>query len=427
MMLFLAGTSASRGDVFKVTNTNDVGSNSLRQAITLANLNPGSNRITFEITQACSCAVQTITLFSSLPPIMNVLTIDGATQPGYSGTPLIELDGSAITNNAGLELRATNNLIRALALKSFHGDGILIFSSGNIIESNVIAFNSGAGIRATNSTVNIFSRNSIFSNTGLGIDIENPEVPPNGIPVLTNAIFFASTTNTLVQGRFTAASNATYMIEFFSNRTGDPSGFGQGETFIASTTITTEAAGTSHFSTVVSDVVTTGTVITATATAIEGSTQDGPGPFLTFDASPTFDESTSEFSRWLVVFPEFTPELTGFWSSNLVARCAYTEKLQPYLKLRGKFFVTNEGTAPAPKTTVKFFLADGTNQSPADILLSTTGVRALATNQTRQVRFHGKLPVNTTCDGKFVLAVIDPQHHATEFNTNDNVIAFPLD
>jgi hypothetical protein len=76
---------------FTVTNTNDSGNGSLRQAVTDANGGgAGPHTIVFNI---LGSGVQTIALSSSLPmaSVAGGLTIDGTTQPGYAGTPLIAL------------------------------------------------------------------------------------------------------------------------------------------------------------------------------------------------------------------------------------------------------------------------------------------------------------------------------------------------
>ena len=86
----LVVASSLSAATFTVTNTSDSGAGSLRQAITDANANPGADTIAFNITGA---GVQTIALSSSLPvaSVTGGLTVDGTTQPGYAGTPLIAL------------------------------------------------------------------------------------------------------------------------------------------------------------------------------------------------------------------------------------------------------------------------------------------------------------------------------------------------
>ena len=50
-----------------------------------------TNLITFDLGTS---GVQTINLLSALPAITQSVTIDGTTEPGYSGTPLVELNGA---------------------------------------------------------------------------------------------------------------------------------------------------------------------------------------------------------------------------------------------------------------------------------------------------------------------------------------------
>src|SRR5262245_4979780 len=86
--LLLLAASSLVAATFTVTSTNDSGAGSLRQAVVDANANPGDDTIAFNITGS---GVQTITLSSSLPfaAITGALTVDGTTQPGYAGKPLI--------------------------------------------------------------------------------------------------------------------------------------------------------------------------------------------------------------------------------------------------------------------------------------------------------------------------------------------------
>src|SRR5260370_15722935 len=66
---------------FTVTNTNDSGSGSLRQAILDSNSNPGQNTIQFQI---ATSGVQTITPLTGLPTITNSVIIAGTTEPGFN-------------------------------------------------------------------------------------------------------------------------------------------------------------------------------------------------------------------------------------------------------------------------------------------------------------------------------------------------------
>ena len=77
--------------LFVVTTTADGGPGSLRQAILDSNATPGAtNTIDFDIP---GDGVQTIGAASTLPAISNPVVIDGTSQPGYAGTPLIAVVG----------------------------------------------------------------------------------------------------------------------------------------------------------------------------------------------------------------------------------------------------------------------------------------------------------------------------------------------
>ena len=75
---------------YTVSSTADTGTGSLREAIDDVDANGGAATIDFAI----GTGQQTIDVFSPLPAITAPVIIDGTTQPGYSGTPLIELDGA---------------------------------------------------------------------------------------------------------------------------------------------------------------------------------------------------------------------------------------------------------------------------------------------------------------------------------------------
>ena len=76
---------------YTVNSTADSGTGSLRDAIDYVDANGGGTTIAFDF----GTGPQTIDLLSPLPAITVPLTIDGTTEPGYSSTPLIELDGAA--------------------------------------------------------------------------------------------------------------------------------------------------------------------------------------------------------------------------------------------------------------------------------------------------------------------------------------------
>ena len=144
---------AAGGPSFVVTNTNDTGAGSLRQAIVAANGTAGTDTITFDIPGS---GVHTISPLTPLPVITEAVTIDGYSQPGASESTvgfgvapdahlLIELSGDAVESPgpvpAGLELRGPNSTVKGLVINGDFQDGILIAgasASGNTIRGNYI-------------------------------------------------------------------------------------------------------------------------------------------------------------------------------------------------------------------------------------------------------------------------------------------------
>jgi titin len=131
-------------NTYTVTNTNDAGAGSLRQAILDANGHSGSDIIVFNIPGS---GTHTIRPTSGLPWITDPVTIAGDTQPGYNGTPLIVVDGFLEPGQTeGLGLVASGCTVKGLWVTGFRSDGIGIFSASNWIYRNVIVDNGGAGV-----------------------------------------------------------------------------------------------------------------------------------------------------------------------------------------------------------------------------------------------------------------------------------------
>lgn len=167
---------------FIVTNTSDTNSaGSLRYAINQSNMTPGSNVIDFNIANS---GVQSIHLTSGLPGITVPVTIDGTTEPGYAGTPLIELNGTGAGGNVnGLNISAGNTTIEGLAINRFGGEGIDISVAGDdTITKDFIGtdptgataegnLREGVFIRA-NANSNTISANVISGNQNNGVHLD---------------------------------------------------------------------------------------------------------------------------------------------------------------------------------------------------------------------------------------------------------------
>ena len=165
---------------FVVTNTNNSGTGSLRQAILDANAATDSNLITFAIAPLDG-SVKTINLTSALPTITNPLAIDGLTQNGAGcSAPKIELNGTSAGAGAdGLTFTSDNNLAQGLVVNRFLGDGMIFDSSlTNTIRCNrigtnaagtAISANGGSGLFLDVSHFNLIEQNTLSGNGGAGL------------------------------------------------------------------------------------------------------------------------------------------------------------------------------------------------------------------------------------------------------------------
>ena len=377
-------------NTYVVTNINDSGPGSLRQAILDANSHFGADLINFNIGAG---GVQTIVPLSTLPTITDPVTIDGTTQPGYAGKPIIELDGASAPGD-GLTVFTYNTTIRGLVINRFAGSGInatglqggsinfnnlppvsvtvvgdyigtdvtgllarpngtgivlgglggfgFVVGGTSATDRNVISGNSGNGIFLTGGgigfsiegnyigigadgvtplanlndgvyintggylgrnpqnvvvggpdaidgnviadnaldgiefrTMEQFLSNSIFGNGALGIgnfyqNVLNDSGVHDGVndqqnyPVLSSAI--SSNGHTVISGSLTSMPDQNYIVQFFSNPTVSPGGYGQGRTYLGSTSVTTDDNGNVNFTATLNVAVANGQLITSTAT-----------------------------------------------------------------------------------------------------------------------------------------------------------------
>ncbi|HOW26549.1 MAG TPA: right-handed parallel beta-helix repeat-containing protein, partial [Bacteroidales bacterium] len=163
-------------------------------------------------------------------------------------------------------------------------------------EGNIITHNGWAGINLREeytgnvSICNQISGNSIYDNGMLGIDLDedsdnNDE--PDGVttndvndpdagvnnyqnfPVLTTAVSNISSYTTIT-GTINTVSNAEVIVEFFASPGVDPTGYGEGRTYLGSTTVTTDGSGDAPISIELPVGVPSGSYISTTATLHSG-------------------------------------------------------------------------------------------------------------------------------------------------------------
>jgi hypothetical protein len=158
LFAFVSTTQTVNAATFTVSNINDNGEGSLRQAIVNANALSGIDTIAFSI----NSGIQTITPITPLPDITDQIIIDGTTQPAFSGVPLIVIDGIniRISNTYGLRINAGNSLIKGLVMNNFLDGGAIALATagGNIIQGNYIGTDATGMIRRANYVgISIFS------------------------------------------------------------------------------------------------------------------------------------------------------------------------------------------------------------------------------------------------------------------------------
>ena len=194
-----------------------------------------------------------------------------------SGTRVL---GNRIGTTASGTGALGNDLYGVFILGSLDTNSGNSLGDGTSAGSNTIAFNGQDGVNLNSSFGNEISRNSIFSNGGLGIDLRGPgetdtsnvstpndtgdaDTGPNGLqnkPVLSSAK--NSSTKTTITGTLNGGREVTYLIRFFSN----PSGTDEGKTFIGQKSVTTTSSGNVTFTFSPASKVAAGRTITATAT-----------------------------------------------------------------------------------------------------------------------------------------------------------------
>jgi len=183
---------------------------------------------------------------------------------------------------------------------------------------NVIAFNrnNGVSVHDSGTVDNPILENSIHDNKGLGIDdnvhevfadSEMPNSPQNNVtdggnnlqnhPVLTNVTWSDDVAG--INGTLNSYPNTTFRVEFYANPAVDPSGYGQGQTYLGSTSVTTDANGDASFSILLGDSVAAGQVITATATDPAGNTSEFSADA---NAAPLLDATTTTISAPTITY-----------------------------------------------------------------------------------------------------------------------------
>ncbi len=242
---------------------------------------------------------------------------------------------------------------RGILINGSAGNGLVV---GGILagQGNSIGFNTGAGV-AVAGTANAGIRgNSISDNGGLGIDLGNNGATPNdpldadsgangllNFPVLNSAVISGGSTQ--VSGTYAGLPDTALTLDFYSNTTD-----GEAETYLGSTTATTDALGAATFTKTL-PAVPAGRTISATANRLVSPLQ------------------TSEVSAQFI--PQASLSISDF---TLAEGASGTTNFT---------FTVTLGASVATSVSVEYATADGSASSGSDYL-AATGMLTFAPGQT---------------------------------------------
>jgi hypothetical protein len=185
---------------------------------------------------------------------------------------------------------------------SSHGVLIYAGASNNLVGGrvpgarNVIANNgaSGVDLRGDAGSGNTVVGNDVFGNTDLGINFcadyddvgmvcnddtavnpNDPDDPDTGSNDLQNHPDVTSVQDgPVIEGTLDSIADSEFIIDFYASSVCDPSGNGEGETYLGSETVMTDANGDVSFTASLTATLTNGWFVTATATDVNGSTSE---------------------------------------------------------------------------------------------------------------------------------------------------------
>jgi hypothetical protein len=173
-------------------------------------------------------------------------------------------------------------LITGNGMDGVHLEGV--GTDGNTVQGNLIAFNE-TGVFVAEGIDNAILANSIFSNNQLGIDLQTIGIDPNdsgdgdtggnnlqNFPELSAAL--SANGDLTIDGTLSSLPDTTYLLEFFANDACDPSGNGEGQTFLGSVDVTTDGSGSAAIQADLPAPAAAGPVLTATATDPAGNTSE---------------------------------------------------------------------------------------------------------------------------------------------------------
>jgi YVTN family beta-propeller protein len=184
-------------------------------------------------------------------------------------------------------------------------------------EGNIIAHNGEDGVLVEGGTGQLIVSNSIYANGGLGIDLGRLGSTFSGVTLNDSfdadtgpndfqnfpLIDFVQPGSGYLRGSLASQPSTTYRVEFFKNSTADPSGYGEGQLYLGSTNVTTNANGSVVFTVSLPTTFAAGDVITATATDPANNTSEFAQDYAVVAPSavhPNVGFTAAEFATGLI-------------------------------------------------------------------------------------------------------------------------------
>jgi hypothetical protein len=155
---------------------------SLREALLALNNTAGGGTINFAI----GSGVQTITLTSALPTISQPIVVDGTTQLGYAGAPLITINANGLGGNIFDLTTAAGDTIRALKVMNYTGTGVEVQNAtGATLQNLDLSSSASVGISADTGSNNATIQNVTTTGASVGVQVLNSSNPTIQNNILT--------------------------------------------------------------------------------------------------------------------------------------------------------------------------------------------------------------------------------------------------
>jgi Domain of unknown function DUF11/PKD-like domain len=324
-----------------VSNANASGSGSFVQAIFDANggvCAPSPCNIHFNVSPLAAIP-------AGLPSVTVPVNIDGTTQPGYSGTPLIQIDGSAANPGSfALILAGSGSTVRGLSIHDFTGPG-----------AAAIGVDPGAtGVRLLGNTT---YANSFGIDLGLdgptANDAGDPDTGANNLqnaPVISSAILNGG--NLTITATVDSPGAGTMALEVFR-----ASGSGEGDLLIGSACIATPVTNATF--TIPNGGLTAGQSIVATATSYGA-------------ACGTVADGTSEYSAAFAT-TGCTPPNTTITAANAVCPSTggHAASVTPIAGATYAWTITNGAITSATNTSGITYTAGASGTTTLNVTITT--------------------------------------------------------